>query len=415
MDLTKISAAKLWLISSAPSPTKTRARESPKDLPYLATALYALIPVPSPEVKRMTVDESWRLYINPVWLTEATVPEVGQDLAHLVWHLLCDHASRARDMRVDVQTSTHWEQGTDATIAETLAADLLTPQGCSSASELGLPPGLSAEEYYAILSRLPPSEGGSTGTMSPHEGCGSGADGLPRSHELPPDADAGVDRHDAQEIRRTVAIDYSEHAGRRGDTPGEAWRWTQTILEPKIAWEPLLAQSVRRAVGWAAGRGDYTYSRPSRRASSVRGIVLPGMRRPVPRVSMIIDTSASVDDGLLGRALGEVDGALLSLGVAGSDVSVYSCDAAVHTVQRVRRARDARLGGGGGTDLRAGFVAVDRQRPRPDVVVVLTDGDTPWPHQPPPSCAVIIALLGRHRSDLPPTPAWAVRVECLLD
>ena len=130
---------------------------------------------------------------------------------------------------------------------------------------------------------------------------------------------------------------------------------------------------------------------------------------------MIIDTSYSVDDGLLARALGEVDGALLALGVAGGEVTVYSCDAAVHTVERVRRAQDTNLAGGGGTDLRAGLAAVDTQRPRPDVVIVFTDGDTPWPPGPPPGCSVIVALLGRDRAELPPTPAWATRVECLLD
>ena len=415
MDLTKLSAAKLWLISAAPSPTKTRDRDSPKDLPYLATALYALIPVPSPEVNQMTVDESWRLYVNPAWLTEATVPEVGQDLAHLVWHLLCDHASRARDMRVDVQTSTYWEQSTDATIAATLAPDLLTPHGCRSARDLGLNPASAPRSTTRSSPAFHHPKAGARGRLSPHEGCGSGADGIPRSHELPPDADAGVDRHDAREIRRTVAIDYSEHAGRRGDTPGEAWRWAQTILEPKIAWEPLLAQSVRRAVGWAAGRGDYTYSRPSRRASSVRGIVLPGMRRPVPRVSMIIDTSASVDDELLARALGEVDGALWPWAWP----AATSASTPATPPSTPSNASDGRVTPGSAEEAAptsaSGFAAVDQQRPRPDVVVVLTDGDTPWPHQPPPGCAVIIALLGRHRSDLPPTPAWAVRVECLLD
>ena len=415
MDLTKLSAAKLWLISAPTSAAQPRRREDPRDLPYLATALYALVPIPSSEVPRMTVDEHWRLYVSPAWLTEATVPDIGRELAHLVWHLLADHATRARDLRVDAQTASHWKNASDATVTSTLSVDRLTPDGCPSAGELGLSPGLSTEENYAILSRLPPSGGGAGGTLSPEDGCGSGADGIARAHELPPDAEAGVDRHDAREIRRTVAIDYTEHAGRRGDSPGDAWRWARQILEPTIAWEPLLAQAVRRAVGWAAGRGDYTYSRPSRRASSVRGIVLPGMRRPVPRVSMIIDTSASVDDGLLGRALGEVDGALAALGIAGGDVTVYSCDAAVHTVQAVRRARDARLGGGGGTDLRVGLAAVEGQRPRADVVVVFTDGETPWPPQPQPACAVIVALLGRRRDHLQPTPAWAVRVECLLD
>lgn len=412
MDLTRLSAAKLWLISEPP--TGSGGADTPRGLAYLATAVYALVPVTAPDVATMTVDERWRLYVNPHWYAAASVPDVGREVAHLVWHLLADHADRARSLNVDASTARHWKDATDATVSATLARDAVRPEDLPTAGSLGLPAGLSAEEYYAQLSRLPPSDGAGAGVLGPSDGCGSGADGVPRSNELPPDAEAGLDLPDVTEIRRRVAIDYVEHAQRRGDTAGDAWRWARRILEPTIAWEPLLAQAVRRAVGWAAGRGDYTYTRPSRRASSVRGVVLPGMRRPVPRVAMIVDTSGSVDDALLGRALGEVDGALLALGVAGSDVTVYSCDAAVHTVQRVRRARDARLAGGGGTDLRAGLKAAGSQRPRPDVVVVFTDGFTPWPPEPPAGCAVVIAMLGRERDQLPPTPRWAARVECRL-
>jgi predicted metal-dependent peptidase len=130
---------------------------------------------------------------------------------------------------------------------------------------------------------------------------------------------------------------------------------------------------------------------------------------------MVVDTSGSVDDRLLGRAMGEVDGALRSLGIRGDGVTVLSCDAKVHDVRRVRRARDARLGGGGGTDMRAGLAAAAELRPRPDLVVVFTDGYTPWPESPPTGAAVVAAILGRDRSELPPSPAWATRVECLLD
>ena len=76
--------------------------------------------------------------------------------------------------------------------------------------------------------------------------------------------------------------------------------------------------------------------------------------------------------------------------------------------------RDVRLAGGGGTDMRVGIRAAHQQRPRPDVIVVFTDGHTPWPDAPPPGSAMIAALLGRDRRDLPPTPAWATRVECVL-
>jgi predicted metal-dependent peptidase len=348
------------------------------------------------------------------------VPDVARELAHVTWHLLLDHADRARDQHVDRTNSKAWTEATDATVAHTLAPDRLCPSDLPSAGDLDLPAGRSAEEYFATIARLQvsldPDGPADPSPLPPDAGCGSGADGVRREHELPPDVDAGeVLPEDARDIRRRVAIEYDAHQRRhgRGDTPGDAHRWAKRILEPTVRWEPLLAGAVRRAAGWANGRTDYTYARPSRRQSSSPRILLPGMRRPVPRVAVVVDTSGSVDDVLLGRALGEVDGALRALGVSDSHVAVYSCDAAVHQVQRVRRARDARLAGGGGTDMRVGIRAAHEQRPRPDVIVVFTDGETPWPETPPPGSAVIAALLGRDRSHLPPTPAWATRVECL--
>lgn len=412
LDLQKLSAAKLWLISA---PVAARDTNAPRDLPYLAHALYALIPVESAEVHRVTGDEWWRIYINPAWLDSATIPAAGAELAHLVWHLLADHAGRARDQDVDRSTAKAWNKATDATISHTLAPDAIRPDHLATAADFAMRPGLAAEQYYARASGLPVG-GDSPGTLDPTDGCGSAADGIHRSHEHGPDSDLGaVSAFDATEIRRLVAIDYRDHTLRRGTDPGDALRWVKETLEPRTPWEPLLAGAVRRAIGWAAGRGDYTYTRPSRRASSLPGIVLPGQHRPVPRLSIIVDTSASVDDQLLARALGEIDGAIAALGIPGANVTVYSVDAAVHTVEKVRRGRDAKLVGAGGTDLRIGLRAAADERPRPDVVVVLTDGGTPWPTTPPPAAAVIAAILGRDRKDLPRTPAWAVRVECLVE
>jgi len=144
--------------------------------------------------------------------------------------------------------------------------------------------------------------------------CGSGADGVSRAHELrAPDDVPRIGSVQAAEVRRAVAIAWSAHRGQRGDVPGEWARWVQQVLNPTVAWEPVLAAAVRRAVAWGSGLTDRTYSRRSRRQSSVQGVVLAGLRRPVPDVALVIDTSGSVDDGLLASALGEVDGALRAL------------------------------------------------------------------------------------------------------
>jgi predicted metal-dependent peptidase len=415
LDLTRLAAAKLWLISERTGP----GADSPADHPYLAHALYALVPVAEPAIPRMTCDERWRLYVNPDWLTATDVPDIGRELAHLTWHLLLDHADRARDQHVDASTAQQWTEATDATIVHTLQAGGLSPADLVGASDLGLPEARSAEEYFALISRLevpPEPDRPDQSPVPPTVGCGSAGDGVRREHELPPDADVGgIETEDARDIRRRVAIEYDafERQHGRGDRPGDALRWSKRILEPTVRWEPLLAGAVRRAAGWANGRTDYTYSRPSRRQSTSPRILLPGMRRPLPSVAVVIDTSGSVDDTLLGQALGEVEGALRGLGVGESSLAVFSCDAAVHQVQRVRRASDAQLAGGGGTDMRVGIRAAHQQRPRPDVIVVLTDGWTPWPEQPPPGSAVIAGLLGRDRRELPPTPDWATRVECV--
>ncbi len=411
MNLQSLSAAKLWLISPPAGPATA---DGPRDLPYLAHALYALIPVPSDDVKTMTCDEWWRIYVNPAWLDAASIPEIGAELAHVCWHLLQDHAHRARDVGVDRSTARAWTTASDITVAHTLEPEHVCPDRLPTARSERLRPGRSAEEYFAMLSELPATVA-EPGTLPSGEGCGSGADGLRRPSDRSPDSDLGaVDAFDAREIQRIVAIEFRDHVKRRGTDPGDALRWIADVLEPETAWEPMLTAAVRRAVGWAAGRGDFTYQRPSRRASSTPGIVLPGQHRPIPRVSIVVDTSASVDDGLLARALGEVDGVITALGVPGANLTVYSVDAAVHTTQNLRSAKDAKLVGAGGTDLRPGLAAIDAQRPRPDIVIVFTDGDTPWPATPPPGAVTIVAVLGRRGHALPPTPRWAVRVECLL-
>ncbi|GAB3184786.1 VWA-like protein DUF2201 [Micromonospora palomenae] len=111
---------------------------------------------------------------------------------------------------------------------------------------------------------------------------------------------------------------------------------------------------------------------------------------------MVIDTSGSVSDAELGSALLEVAAISRAVGGRRDLVSVLPCDAAARVVHPLCRAEDIPLVGGGGTDLRTGFARALRSRPRPDVVVVLTDGQTPWPTSRP-SCRTVVGLFPRAR------------------
>jgi predicted metal-dependent peptidase len=118
-------------------------------------------------------------------------------------------------------------------------------------------------------------------------------------------------------------------------------------------------------------------------------------------VAVVVDTSGSMSEALLTAALTEVGGVLRAVGIGGNRVTVLSCDADVHAVRAVADVGEVELIGGGGTDMRVGIE--EALRGRPQIVIVLTDGYTPWPGQPLETTKVIAGLLG---SRAPRPPAW---------
>ena len=92
---------------------------------------------------------------------------------------------------------------------------------------------------------------------------------------------------------------------------------------------------------------------------------MPSFHQPRPRPGFLIDTSASMQDTQLARAVAELGGLTRQLGYT-TEVVVACCDTIVHDVRKVFSTAQLELYGGGGTDLTAGlrwFVernAVDR-------------------------------------------------------
>ncbi len=356
--------------------------------PYLATALFALHLLPSGRVPTMAVDRHWRCYVSPSFVDRTPLGELAGVLVHEVSHLLRDHHGRS-----DRFARRHELAGPGERLRMNIAADLeinddvygdglAKPSGAVMPATLRLDPGRLMEDYLAQF-RL----GWLTDRLAWLD-CGSGADGLDRDWDLGPDGGHGLSDQERDAVRFRVAQGL---AGHPGDVPQGWKRWADEVFHPPQAWRDLLGAAVRAAAAAMSG-GDYTYGRPARRSPALPGVVLPSLRRHPPRVCVVIDTSGSVSDAELGSALLEVAAIARAVGGRRDLVSVLSCDAAAGVAYPLCRAEGIPLTGGGGTDLRAGFARALRSHP--DVVVALTDGQTPWPSTRPP-CRTVVGLFAR--------------------
>jgi predicted metal-dependent peptidase len=213
---------------------------------------------------------------------------------------------------------------------------------------------------------------------------GSSADGQERPWENgPPSAEhPGLAEHDQNLVEAAVAKaieQYQEQRG-RGCVPGGLARAAAELLHPKVDPARELLAKVRYAVGCTSGFGDFTYRKPNRRQPQ-GGALLPAHVKPIPRVTVIVDTSGSMEQSDLALALGVIGNALRSLPDP-RGLRVLAGDTAVACAKNIFRPEQIELNGGGGTDMAAMIVAACEERPAPKVILVVTDGYTGWPPKP---------------------------------
>ncbi|ORW08130.1 MULTISPECIES: DUF2201 family putative metallopeptidase [Mycolicibacter] len=394
-------------------------------MPYFADALFSVIPVAAIGMGTFAVDKNWRLYLDPARLIGKgawSVQQVAAALLHEVGHLLRVHADRAA---VLAQPLAHlaWNYAADAEINDDLIdAGVVLPVDPVTPAVLGCEPGGFAEDYYAAIAddyHDEPAVGGAgNGSQAGGDGsagaggdgaadsggefgCGSGSGCEANPGELIAEdamgGRAGIDSATADLIREQVAVAVRDHAeGKgRGSVPAGVQRWADKVLTPPaVPWRRVLRVAIRRAIGQAAGRTDYSMARPSRRS---RDVLFPGLRGPKIRVAVVVDTSGSMSAGDLAAALSEVQGVLRTAAVAREHVTVLTVDAAAAAPQRISRVQDIALIGGGGTDMRVGIAAAEALRPAPHVVVVLTDGDSPWPDAAG-TAKLVCVIIGNERA-----------------
>ena len=357
--------------------------------PYLTAGIYAMRMTPSGAVPTMGVDTRWNCYYNPNTVEKWSVEVVSTVLAHELWHLLRGHSKRTPVLSPtgeDMPRETiheMWNIATDCEINDGLDQVGKLPEGCVYPKTIGMEDGLLAEEYYKKVTKEINDK-----FMANHGG--SCADGIHREWETVPDSN--VSDLEGELIRKQTAKKILEENKHRGNMPGGMVRWADDVMRPSLVpWNKELSSIIRGHLASLTGLGDVTYSRRHRRQEFYGNIIRPSPYRLIPTIAVVVDTSGSVSDDMLGQALAEIQGVLKAND--GLGVSVLSCDAEAGVAQRVFSKKAVQFTGGGGTDMRVGVDAAMKLKPH--VCILVTDGYTPY-HETAPNqtCKFVTLVLG---------------------
>lgn len=401
-------------------------------MPYMASMLFSLRFVVAPGLGTFAVDAAHRCYIDFDAVASRSPAYCGQALLHECSHLFADHTTFAADLGVDHSMRQVWNVAADAAINDDLrdggceVFDNANPYGHVLPSTLGEPEHRTPHYYFRALRTMLDSQDAQTdngfgdsdtdgevdavGQCGGWAGCGSGSGGVPAPCELEDGDDLagaapGATTSERERVRVSVAVSIREaDAKARGTVPGGLVENADLVLTPaQVPWQQVLGRVLRGAVRARAGTTSESYQRRNRRRHDTRvltadgrgkRVVLPGLMDPVPRIHLVRDTSGSMSGADLSAVTSEIVGIARRLRVRGDDLVIADVDAAVHDTRRYQRPSGlAEVSGRGGTDMRTGIEHALRARPRPSVIVVMTDGETPWPARQTSRVPVVAAIV----------------------
>ena len=232
---------------------------------------------------------------------------------------------------------------------------------------------------------------------------GSVMDGVPRPWEKgpPSDEDPGLDKAQQDLLEAVTAKAIEDHIRGCGrGSVGEALaKQAGDLLHKPVDPTKELAARVKYCVDSGSGFGDYSYARFNNRATG--GMILPSSVKPIPRVTVIIDTSGSMEKDDLALGLEVLGNALKNLPDP-RGLRVLVGGTRVEAAKNVFRKEQIELLEGGGTDIEEIMRQAAEERPAPKALLVITDGETHWGDEPVHPNVVI--ALTRSPRWLPPPP-----------
>jgi predicted metal-dependent peptidase len=213
----------------------------------------------------------------------------------------------------------------------------------------------------------------------------------------------GFDEHNFDELtdeeKEAVAAEIDQ-AIRQGalmasKMGGEESRLIGELTAPKIDWREQLREFMSAV---SQGHDDSTWRRPNRRWLGEDLYMPSSISESMGSLVVGIDTSGSVCGPMVSAFLSEVVG--ICQNVMPEVLHLIECDATIQSHKVFDQGSLDQLGaitelhGGGGTDMRVIFDYVVKNSLKPEAIVILTDGMTPWPGELP--CPTLWVITDRH-------------------
>lgn len=353
--------------------------------PLLASDINSLVLVPK-KVDTLLATKRKVIYFNPDYIKTHEQDSVGL-LLHEFLHIYLLHWVRGERLQEKFKFPHHKELLNVA--ADLEINSMLRECGISLPSDglfpekFNLPAGKTLEWYYENIknqSQTSPEHGSAvTGDTSGEE-----------------DDDKYAEENE-QEVRARVEQTLLSP----GKWPGTMSQLINRILERsqsyKVPFDVILKRTIYNMVNSYGLIHDVTYSRPPRRPAIQRNIIKPGTVRHSPPISVVCDSSGSVPDKVYERFVDTINEFAAKLGRIYLEIWDAECVFS-GTVAKMQHKRYC----SGGTQLTPALESVRRKRPK-DIIIVLTDGFTDWPHNPMRGIIVVCTTDA-------PTPDWVTTI-----
>ena len=245
---------------------------------------------------------------------------------------------------------------------------------------------------------------------------GSCSDGLEKDWELPEPESCGtegVSEHEHEHILQDIATNYVEEHKRDQGTGagGRDIEWAKEMIRSKVDIASIVQRFVKTGVARSSGDGGRSWRRP-KRYSPGQGIELPQRRKLIANIAVVVDTSGSMHCGTtMGQVLGALDRLIRGFQQRGK-VLVMTGDTEISSVNHVVNTKEIEFTGGGGTDMGLLVESAADINPKPDAVVVITDGWTNWCE---PIDIPVFAVLTESVQEHYKPPAWIKSIDISVE